>query len=57
MLDLEKTAIECVNKLLSNEQIPINRLRKISLQWKEEVGGMFLPVLYCDFYEKTEKRE
>jgi hypothetical protein len=30
-------------------------LRKISLHWNEEIGGMFLPVLYCEFYEEKEK--
>lgn len=55
MLNLEKTAAEVVNNLLSNAQIPMNRLRKISLQWKEETGGFYLPVLYCEFYEEKEK--
>jgi hypothetical protein len=48
MLALEQTAMEVVNKLLLNEKIPMSRLRKISLQWKES-GGYYLPILDCEF--------
>jgi hypothetical protein len=51
MGDLEKMAADVVNKLL--EKIPMNRLRKISLQWKE-IGGFYLPVLDCEFLDTSD---
>jgi hypothetical protein len=49
MNDLEEKAMEVVNELLQNEELPINRVKSIHLNW-ETISGDYLPVLHCEFY-------
>jgi hypothetical protein len=49
MNDIESKAIDVINEFFKNEDIPIDRIKAISLHW-EDVDGYCLPVLNSEFY-------
>lgn len=50
MLPVEAKAMDIVNELLENEELPMDRVKSIDLNW-EAIDGTFFPVLHCEFYE------
>lgn len=52
MTNIESKAADVVNALLANENLPMNRVKSIDLNW-DDVSGEFLPVLNCEFYEEA----
>jgi hypothetical protein len=52
MNEVEEKAMDTINELLENEELPMDRVKSIDLHW-EIVGSDYLPVLKCEFFKET----
>lgn len=50
---IEELSIDLVNKIISNPDLPRDRIKTMSLRW-EEIYGELVPNLDVEFYEETE---
>ena len=51
--EIEERAIDLVNKIISNPDLPRERIKTMSLRW-EQVFGELVPNLDVEFYEEKE---
>jgi hypothetical protein len=54
--ELELSALELVNEIISNGKLPIERAKSLTLNW-EYVSGYYLPRLEFSFYKTVEEKE
>jgi len=51
--DIEIQSIELVNQIISNPDLPIDRIKNLKLTWVE-IYSELVPDLQIDFYEEKE---